>query len=141
ADKEGFLRSETSLIQTVGRAARNVGGEVIMYADNITGSMERAINETNRRRKIQVEYNEKHGITPQTVIKAIRELITGEYVAEEKAGYKAGATAAAAGQMGLDQIIQVIGDLEKQMKEAAKALDFERAAQLRDEISELRRFV
>jgi excinuclease ABC subunit B len=141
ADKEGFLRSETSLIQTVGRAARNVGGQVIMYADNITGSMERAINETNRRRKIQVEYNEKHGITPQTVIKAIRELITGEYVAEEKAGYKAGATAAAAGQMGLDQIIQVIGDLEKQMKEAAKALDFERAAQLRDEISELRRFV
>src|SRR5205085_2997944 len=100
ADKEGFLRSETSLIQTVGRAARNVGGQVIMYADNITGSMERAIDETNRRRKIQVEYNTQHGITPQTVIKAVRELITGDYVAEEKASYTVGSTAKAAAQMG-----------------------------------------
>jgi excinuclease ABC subunit B len=147
ADKEGFLRSDTSLTQTIGRAARNVGGQVIMYADNVTGSMERAINETNRRRKIQEEYNEKHGITPTTIIKAVRELITGEYVAEEKASYSVGGTggkgaaAAAAQGMGLDQIVEVIGSLEKQMKEASKALDFERAAELRDEINELRRFV
>jgi excinuclease ABC subunit B len=141
ADKEGFLRSDTSLTQTIGRAARNVGGQVIMYADNITGSMERAIDETNRRRKIQQEYNEKHGITPTTVIKAVRELIGADYVAEEKASYTVGATAKAAAQMGIDQVVTVIGDLEKQMKEAAKALDFERAAQLRDEVAELRKFV
>jgi len=141
ADKEGFLRSDTSLTQTIGRAARNVGGQVIMYADNITGSMQRAIEETNRRRKIQQEYNEKHGITPQTVIKAVRELIGAEYVAEERASYTVGATAKAAAQMGIDQVVTVIGDLEKQMKEAAKALDFERAAQLRDEVAELRKFV
>ena len=112
-----------------------------MYADNITGSMERAIDETNRRRKIQVEYNTQHGITPQTVIKAVRELITGDYVAEEKASYTVGSTAKAAAQMGMDQVVEVIGQLEKQMKEAAKALDFERAAQLRDEVAELRKFV
>jgi excinuclease ABC subunit B len=144
ADKEGFLRSDTSLTQTIGRAARNVGGQVIMYADNITGSMERAIQETNRRRKIQEEYNQKHGITPQTVIKAVRELITGDYagvVAEERASYSVGPGAKVAAQMGIDQVVSVIGDLEKQMKEAAKALDFERAAQLRDEIAELRKFV
>jgi len=141
ADKEGFLRSDTSLTQTIGRAARNVGGQVIMYADNVTGSMQRAIDETNRRRKIQVEYNTQHGITPQTVIKAVRELITGDYVAEEKASYTVGATAKAAAQMGMDQVVEVIGQLEKQMKEAAKALDFERAAQLRDEVAELRKFV
>src|SRR5438876_1756665 len=88
ADKEGFLRSDTSLIQTIGRAARNVSGQVIMYADNITGSMERAISETNRRRAIQIEYNEKHGITPYTVQKAIRELIMAEHVAEEKSPYR-----------------------------------------------------
>jgi excinuclease ABC subunit B len=141
ADKEGFLRSETSLIQTIGRAARNVGGQVIMYSDKITGSMERAIAETNRRRTVQLEYNEKHGITPQTVIKAIRDLITADYVAEEKTGYKVGSVSKVAETMGLDQIIDVIGSLEKQMKEASKALDFERAAQLRDEIAELRKFV
>ncbi len=144
ADKEGFLRSDTSLTQTIGRAARNVGGQVIMYADNVTGSMQRAIDETNRRRKIQVAYNEQHGITPTTVVKAVRELITGEYagnVAEERASYSVGPGAKAAASMGMDQVVQVIGDLEKQMKEAAKALDFERAAQLRDEVAELRKFV
>src|SRR2546426_9451320 len=88
ADKEGFLRSDTSLIQTIGRAARNVSGQVIMYADTVTGSMERAIDEANRRRAIQLEYNEKHGITPYTVQKAIRELIMAEHVAEEKSPYK-----------------------------------------------------
>jgi excinuclease ABC subunit B len=112
-----------------------------MYADNVTGSMQRAIDETNRRRAIQQKYNEEHGITPQTVIKAVRELIGADYVAEERASYTVGATAKAAAQMGIDQVVSVIGDLEKQMKEAAKALDFERAAQLRDEIAELRKFV
>src|SRR5262249_57151826 len=82
ADKEGFLRSDTALIQTIGRAARNVSGQVIMYADNVTRSMERAIAETNRRRKIQMEDNTHHGITPQTVTKAIRDLLSSEYVAE-----------------------------------------------------------
>jgi len=140
ADKEGFLRSDTSLIQTIGRAARNAAGQVIMYADNITGSMERAIDETNRRRAIQVEYNEKHGITPQTVQKAIRELIAAEYVAEQKATYKTkrdfDPTA-----MPLDQVVELITDLEREMKAAAKSLDFEHATALRDEILELKRFV
>ncbi len=145
ADKEGFLRSDTSLIQTIGRAARNLSGLVIMYADNITGSMERAISETNRRRAVQIEYNEKNNITPFTVVKAVREIIgAADYVAEEKASYRASANNAskiAAQQMGIDQVVEVIGALEKQMKECAKALDFERAAQLRDEIAELRKFV
>jgi excinuclease ABC subunit B len=150
ADKEGFLRSETSLVQTIGRASRNSAGQVIMYADNVTGSMRRAIDETNRRRAIQMAYNEKHGITPTSVQKAIRERLTAERVAEERAPY--GATAPNArvkewldGQDGsaipLDQIVEVIAQLEKQMREAAKAMEFERAAQLRDEIADLRRFV
>ncbi len=141
ADKEGFLRSDTSLIQTIGRAARNVSGEVIMYADNITGSMQRAIDETNRRREIQVAYNVAHGITPQTVIKAIRDLIAAEHVAEERAPYRPGINVAETSQMPLDQIVEVIGQLEREMKEASKALEFERAAEIRDEIAELRRFV
>jgi excinuclease ABC subunit B len=144
ADKEGFLRSETSLIQTIGRAARNVGGQVIMYADNLTGSMERAIQETNRRREKQIAYNAEHGITPQTVRKAIRDLLAAEHVAEQKAEY--GAQTAAARlranpeTMSLSQIEEVIKDLEKEMKEAARALNFEYAAELRDEVAELRKF-
>jgi len=143
ADKEGFLRSETSLIQTVGRAARNVEGQVIFYADNITGSMQRAIDETNRRRAKQVAYNEAHGITPQTVRKAVRDLIQAEHVAEEKATYSAQNATARLRQdpttLSLNQIEEVIRDLEKEMKEAARALNFEYAAELRDEISELRK--
>ena len=90
ADKEGFLRSETSLIQTIGRAARNAESKVIMYADNITGSMDRAIKETNRRRKIQQEYNEKHNIVPQTIIKDVRDVIEATKVSEEQASYNTG---------------------------------------------------
>ena len=139
ADKEGFLRSETSLIQTIGRAARNVNGQVIMYADNVTGSMRRAIDETNRRRAKQVAYNDEHGITPQTVQKAVRDLIMAEHVAETKSEYRISRTDAAA--LPLDQVIEVVTQLEKEMREAAKALEFERAAELRDEINDLRRFV
>jgi len=141
ADKEGFLRSETSLIQTIGRAARNVSGQVIMYADNVTGSMERAIAETNRRRKIQMEYNARHGITPQTVQKAIRDLLSAEYVAEERAAYRTRPDLTQLDRLPLDQVVELVAQMEKQMKEAAKALEFERAAQLRDEIAELKKFL
>lgn len=143
ADKEGFLRSETTLIQTMGRAARNVSGQVIMYADNITGSMERAIAETNRRRQKQIAYNEAHGITPQTVKKAVRELIAAERLAEEKATYShqnaLARLQANPETMSLDEIEQVIAQLEREMKEAARALNFEYAAELRDEIAALRK--
>ncbi len=144
ADKEGFLRSETSLIQTIGRAARNVGGRVILYADNITGSMERAINETNRRREKQVAYNEEHGITPYTVKKAVRDLIASDKVAEEANAYSAQNAAARLradpATMSIDQVEEVIRSLEKEMKEASRALNFEYAAEVRDEINELRKF-
>ena len=143
ADKEGFLRSDTSLIQTIGRAARNVGGQVIMYADNLTGSMSRAIEETNRRREKQVAYNVEHNITPSTVKKAVRDLIMAERVAEEKNDYSSqNATArlkADPATMSLSQIEEVIGQLEKEMKDAARALNFEYAAELRDEVNALRK--
>ncbi|GAA0121677.1 excinuclease ABC subunit UvrB [Clostridium faecium] len=128
ADKEGFLRSETSLIQTIGRAARNSESKVIMYGDNITNSMEKAISETNRRRKIQMEYNEKHNITPKTVMKDIREIIEISTVAEETVEYNAEDK-----HRGMD-LPAYINKLEEEMKQAAKDLQFERAAQLRDEI-------
>ena len=127
ADKEGFLRSETSLIQTIGRAARNSESKVIMYGDNITNSMEKAISETNRRRKIQMEYNEKHNITPKTVMKDIREIIEISTVAEETVEYNAEDK-----HRGMD-LPAYINKLEEEMKQAAKDLQFERAAQLRDE--------
>jgi excinuclease ABC subunit B len=133
ADKEGYLRSETSLIQTIGRAARHVDGHVIMYADRITDSMQRAIDETARRRRIQTEYNERHGITPVGIRKAIRDL--GErmkQVAESRAGYEAGQP------IPKEEVARLIKDLERQMKEAAKAMEFEKAALLRDQIYELR---
>ncbi len=143
ADKEGFLRSETSLIQTIGRAARNVGGQVILYADNVTGSMERAISETNRRRALQIAYNTEHGITPQTVKKAIRDLIQAEKIAEERDTYSyENATArlkSDPANMSIGQIEEVIKSLEKEMKEAARSLNFEYAAELRDEVNELRK--
>jgi excinuclease ABC subunit B len=135
ADKEGFLRSERSLIQTIGRAARNIHGEVVLYADTVTDSMRRALSETNRRRAIQTAYNEEHGITPQTVVKAISSLaeavaehdyVTVPTAAEEQADY-----------VSLMDIPRVIKKLRKEMQTAAKALAFEEAAHLRDRIKDL----
>ena len=128
ADKEGFLRSETSLVQTIGRAARHVNGRVIMYADKMTGSMERAITETNRRRGIQKEYNEKHGIIPKSIVKELRDPIAITSAVNEQADPK---------KMSETQKKKQIEALTKQMKEAAKVLDFETAAALRDRIKRL----
>ncbi|CAH8248929.1 excinuclease ABC subunit UvrB [Paenibacillus melissococcoides] len=135
ADKEGFLRAERSLIQTIGRAARNADGHVIMYADKITESMDKAIKETERRRAIQMAYNEKHGITPQTIRKKIREVIEATKTAESKAGYDVGASVEKLSKKDRQSVIQ---RLEKEMKDAAKNLQFERAAELRDALMELR---
>ncbi|MDW8141716.1 MAG: helicase-related protein, partial [Candidatus Bipolaricaulota bacterium] len=136
ADKEGFLRSETSLIQTIGRAARNVRGSVILYADEITGSMERAIAETQRRRRLQLEYNQKHGITPETVKKAIKEFMPE--LARERAEEKEKKNKKKLVVKTPAELADLIQELEQEMYAAAKRLDFERAAQLRDEIKELR---
>lgn len=134
ADKEGFLRSERALIQTMGRAARNENGQVIMYADRMTNSMELAIQETTRRREIQEKYNQDHGITPKTIQKDIRDSIRATYAAEEQEEY------AVPNYKTLTEKerVEVIASTEKQMKEAAKALDFERAAELRDLLIELK---
>ncbi|MFF2500392.1 excinuclease ABC subunit UvrB [Peribacillus sp. NPDC058075] len=137
ADKEGFLRSERSLIQTMGRAARNANGHVIMYADRITNSMELAINETRRRREIQENYNEEHGITPQTIQKDIRDSIRATHVAEEVEQYKEDLAPSLA-KLPKKERLKVMASMEKEMKEAAKALDFERAAELRDLLLELK---
>ena len=128
ADKEGFLRSERSLIQTIGRAARNVEGRVIMYADSLTGAMEKAISETNRRRKIQMAYNEEHGITPQSIKKKIRDDIKATYVEEESEKYDIGEG---------KTIDDVIDELTTQMLKYAEKMEFEEAAKLRDEIKKI----
>ncbi|KAF5422633.1 MAG: excinuclease ABC subunit B [Candidatus Methanocomedens sp.] len=130
ADKEGFLRSERSLIQTIGRASRNVHGRVVLYADNITGSIKRAVDETNRRRKIQMEYNRQHHITPRSISKAIR--------ADIVPGKKAEIGAELFEDMPAEEILNMIIDLEAKMQRAAKQLEFEDAAALRDRIKELR---
>lgn len=142
ADKEGFLRSETSLIQTIGRAARNVDGRVILYADKITGSMERAIGETSRRREKQLEYNKKHGITPKTIKKVIRDITEGMDSEHDKAVMRELAVDKAVFDVGdpkkrRAQINKLIKLKERQMNEAVKSLDFETAAILRDEIKAL----
>ncbi|MBR5362550.1 MAG: excinuclease ABC subunit UvrB [Oscillospiraceae bacterium] len=129
ADKEGFLRSETSLIQTIGRAARNANGEVIMYADEITGSMERALRETERRRNLQIAFNEEHGIVPRTIVKDIREVL--EISTKEKTEKKI------TKKMNRQEREALIAELTAQMKEAARLLEFEHAAYLRDKIKEL----
>jgi excinuclease ABC subunit B len=145
ADKEGFLRSDTSLIQTIGRAARNVNGRVIMYADVITGSMQRAIDETNRRRETQARYNEENGTAPVTVNKVVRETVRSyDAVAEVAAQYNDD-TKAKLGQDGapvrIEDIPILISSLEKEMKDLAKAMEFEKAANVRDEIGALRQLL
>jgi len=143
ADKEGFLRSDTALIQTTGRAARHINGRVIMYADRVTDSMRRAIDETDRRRAKQVKYNQEHGITPLSIHKAIRDItdqLSGEAkdkalgIAEAKGGYRTRSDQAVSNS----ELQRIINELEKQMKEAAKNLEFEKAAAMRDELYELR---
>ena len=134
ADKEGFLRSETSLIQTIGRAARNSEGHVIMYADTITDSMRLAIDETNRRRELQEAYNQEHGITPQTIHKAVRDLIRiSKEVAQEEVRFEKDRES-----MSAAELEKLIGDVQKKMKKAAADLNFEAAAMLRDQMIELK---
>ena len=132
ADKEGFLRTETSLIQTIGRAARNVNGKVIMYADKISKAMKAAIEETDRRRTIQEKYNEEHGITPKSVSKSIRSVIEATHVAEDESSYMGKNPS----ELTKKELMEYIKKLEGEMKQAAKDLQFERAAQLRDQIFE-----
>ena len=135
ADKEGFLRSETSLIQTIGRAARNSDGHVIMYADNMTDSMKAAISETNRRREIQQKYNEEHGITPQTIKKSVRDLISiSKVIAKEEVRFEKDPAS-----MDEKELEKLIGDIQKKMKKAASDLNFEAAAELRDKMVELKK--
>ncbi len=137
ADKQGFLRSETALIQTIGRAARHVNGKVIMYADKFTDAMNKAIDETNRRRAVQNTYNKEHGIQPISIVKEVRDItdqITARSVAEPSAKYSVeGVTS-----LPKDELLNIIAELEKQMKEAAKNLEFEKAAVLRDQVYDLR---
>ncbi len=133
ADKEGFLRSDTALIQTIGRAARHVNGQVLMYADKVTDSMQRAIDETNRRRAVQQKYNEDHGIKPESIVKEVRDLTDRvRAVAEERVEYRVA-------ELPKAEVTYLIGELEAQMKQAASNLEFEKAALLRDQIFELRK--
>jgi excinuclease ABC subunit B len=136
ADKEGYLRSETALIQTIGRAARHVEGRVIMYADRVTDSMERAIRETYRRREAQLRYNQVHGITPRGIVKAVRDISPHlRQVAETQAEYQV------TGTLDRQEILRVIKELEGEMKRAARELEFEQAALIRDQITELRKSI
>ena len=135
ADKEGFLRSETSLIQTIGRAARNAEGRVIMYADRITESMDKAISETNRRRKIQEEYNKEHGITPQTIKKSVRELISiSKEIAKTELQFEKDPES-----MSYQELTKLIEKMQNKMRKVAADLNFEEAAILRDKIAELKK--
>ena len=135
ADKEGFLRSATSLIQTIGRAARNSEGHVVMYADNMTDSMKIAIDETNRRREIQMKYNEENGITPTTIKKAVRDLISiSKEIAKEEVRFEKDPES-----MSEAQLKKLVDEVEKKMKRAAADLNFEAAAELRDKMMELKK--
>ena len=137
ADKEGYLRSETSMVQTIGRAARHSNGHVIMYADRVTDSMRRAIDETNRRRTIQAEHNKQHGISPQSIQKEVHDITEGiKAIAESRTRYNV-----VRKELSRTDMFKVVKDLEVQMKESAKSLQFEKAAQFRDEIFELRRLL
>ena len=132
ADKEGFLRSERSLIQTIGRAARNTDGKVIMYADELTDSMDKAITETNRRRKIQMEYNKAHGIVPQTIKKSVRDTIRASIVAEASEKYELSSDIS---------VEDIINKLTEEMLQHAEKMEFEEAAKLRDQIKELEKSI
>jgi excinuclease ABC subunit B len=134
ADNQGFLRSETAMIQIAGRAARNVDGQVIMYADEITPSMEKVIRETERRRNAQLDYNSEHGITPATIEKAVRDLIDRESVEEEEEIERVDVETI----MSQEEAALIIAELERDMREAAENLEFEKAAALRDQIAELK---
>ena len=134
ADKEGFLRSATSLIQTIGRAARNAEGHVVMYADTITESMQIALSETDRRREIQMKYNEEHGITPTTIKKAVRDLIAiSKVIAREEMRFEKDPES-----MSRKELEKLIADVQKKMQKAAADLNFEAAAELRDKMIELK---
>lgn len=137
ADREGFLRSERSLIQTIGRAARHINGKAILYADKMTNSMERAISETNRRRQIQVEYNEKHGITPRGIEKAVKDIMEGAYSAKSVRGRRYLQEDSAVASLSPAQLASKIEQLEKQMLKHAELLEFENAARIRDQINRL----
>jgi excinuclease ABC subunit B len=139
ADKEGFLRSERSLIQTIGRAARHINGTAILYGDTMTKSMQRAIGETERRRGKQVAHNARHGITPRGVVKEVKDMIDGVYDAgEAQAERKAAQTRAAYEAMGEKELGREVKRLEREMLDAAKNLEFERAAGLRDELKRVK---
>ena len=134
ADKEGFLRSATSLIQTIGRAARNAEGHVVMYADTITDSMRVALDETNRRREIQMKYNEENGITPTTIKKSVRDLIAiSKVIAKEEMRFEKDPES-----MSRKELEKLIADVQKKMQKAAADLNFEAAAELRDKMIELK---
>ena len=137
ADKEGFLRGETALVQTIGRAARNVNGKVIMYADKVTAAMRKAIDETDRRRAIQVTYNEEHGITPRTIVKGVSDM--SAMLGEPNIPYKTKRVRRAVKKMTDYELDKAIADLEEEMFAAAEELKFEYAAKLRDQIKELAR--
>ena len=139
ADKEGFLRTETSLIQTIGRAARNAEGHVIMYADKITDSMQKAIDETNRRRGIQEKYNEEHGITPQTIKKAVRDLISITKAADAETSTKT--IEKDMESMNISELKKLKSSIEKNMHKAAAELNFEEAARLRDRMIEVNKYI
>jgi excinuclease ABC subunit B len=134
ADKEGFLRNETSMMQTVGRAARNADGRVIMYADRISPAMKATMDETERRRRIQDDYNKEHGITPQTIKKSVRDVIEATRAAEETAEYEGKSPL----EMTKKELADHVAELEKEMRQAAADLQFERAAMLRDKVFEYR---
>jgi excinuclease ABC subunit B len=140
ADKEGFLRSETSLTQTIGRAARHVEGKVIMYADKITDSMRKAIDTTNSRREVQRSFNEEHGIIPRSIKKSVHDL-TDDLTKEEMVVAEEGGTYRTLADLPKDEMNRMIQELEKQMKTAAQNLEFEKAAQLRDHIVEMRQIM
>jgi excinuclease ABC subunit B len=139
ADKEGFLRSERSLIQTIGRAARNLDGTAIMYADSVTGSMQRAIDETARRRERQVEHNRIHGITPTTIVKQVADIMEASYPVPERGRRRLADEAARYPSMSPEQLLRKAQQLEKRMLQHARDLEFEEAARLRDEIQALRK--